>query len=208
VTQFSVAALPALCLAMLSSCTTLELEVGDEISADSVSAFRSDETERHEVLAVLGAPTALAPCAGGSVLLYEWVVLDEMQFGLGLDSLGALFGVPELGLLKLSLGDSDAGRRAILFFFDSERVMRAASYADWTEQFGRGGSMQFFVSVQQVVDSGQLRDSLRSMDWGAELLEPPMALLNQAQLPAMELRGASAGFGQDTLAGEHAEEIR
>jgi hypothetical protein len=189
----------ALCSWLVVGCTNLQLEIGDPIDEAAVHGFTAGETDRAQVLAVLGAPLAVAAHESGSALLYEHIVVDELQLGLSLDSLGRALGVSQLGWLKASLGDSDSRRRAALLVFDADAVLVSKTVGEWTEDFGTGGSVQVFVSVAQVVDSGELRTPVRGLGWGRELLDEPLVVLNGSNLPDTSLIGISGGFGQYTL---------
>jgi len=191
----------ALCglLLALPSCSALRLEINGAFAAAPCAGFEEGRTRRAEVLAALGPPTDLAACEDGVAFLYERVVLDEQQLGISFKTVGALLGMPPLGLIKLSFGRSGARREVALLVFDADGVLSAVETGRWEEVFGRGGSLQAIVAVDQVVDLGTLRGLPHGLTWGREQLEPLPEALNQMHRPDLELRGTPDKAGQRSL---------
>lgn len=186
-------------LLVLASCSVLKLDNGEPLALEQCADFEPGRTRRAEVLAAFGPPTDLASHGSGVALLYEYVHLDEHQIGVGLDGLGVVLGSSWLGAFKLSLGDSDSKRVAVVFLFDAEGVLSASGAGDWEEAFGRGGSIQIIIDVDTVVDTGTLRGRPRGLTWGLELLEPLPEASNQVHRADLELRGTPRSTGQRTL---------
>jgi len=183
----------------LTSCSVLDLEIGHALDVEVCRSFESGSTHRAEVLAALGPPTGLAAHADGVALLYEHLELSERQLGFSLEKFGVFVGAPWLAFLKVSLGGSGAAREATLFVFDAEGILAGKGRANWTEEFGRGGTVQFIVVVEEVVESGTLRGPPRAILWGLEFLDPLPRTLNSEHSAPLELRGTPTKAGQGSL---------
>lgn len=188
-----------LALGGLTSCSTLELEFGLPLDLETFEAFEPGRTTRAEVLEALGPPVDLAAHDGGVALLYEHVLLDELQLGVSLDQVGVLLKAKGFGLFKASLGGSGSRREAALLLFDAEGVLTSLASSTWGEDFGRGGSMQFVATIDQVVDSESLRVQPDGLVWGTRLLAAPLVSMNDAHQADVELRGTPEHCGQRSM---------
>jgi hypothetical protein len=186
-------------LLALQGCSVLSLELGEPLDTEVADAFEPGRTQRAEVLDALGPPSSLGAHAGGVVLLYEHILLQEQQLGLSMDGIGAWIGASWLGMFKIALGGSGTKREAAVLFFDEANVLTGAAAGDWEELFGKGGSFQLFFAVEQVVDSADLRRTLSSLSWGRRLLDPLPRQLNWSHVPDVELRNTPTNMGQRTL---------
>jgi len=191
--------LPIALAPLLAGCSTLDLELGARIDLDRCADLQAAEADRAAVLEALGPPSQISPHADGVAFLYEHLVLTERQLGFNLQRIGLYLGMPALSFLKVSLGRSSCRREAALFLFDDAGRLTDSVTADWVEEYGRGGSLQIFFAVQQVVDSDLLTASPRGLDWGLELLDPLPQELNVPHRADLELRGSPFHAGQQTL---------
>jgi len=182
-----------------ASCSTLTVELGEELDMQSCTSFEPGKTRRADVLASLGPPLRIGKHGHGVALLYEYLHLTENQLGPSLKSLGTILHIPEMGLLKLALGDSDSRRNAALYLFDGEGVLLAQAFDKWGEDYGRGGSLQMILSIEEIVDSGGVRAPPLGLTWGRDLLRPLPQTLNLHNRPDVELGGTGRTAGQHAL---------
>lgn len=188
-------------LSTLASCTQITYRVPETLDLGDVEALVVGETELGEALARLGPPMEIGSQGDHFVLLYERLVVDELQLGIGLaDLLGPLGAAGSfIDLLKLSYGSSDSERLAALLVFDGDRVLRGRAISAWGESFGRSGGIQLIVNVEGVVDPGSLQLPPRALGWGKELLQVGSRGLNLPHFAAIELRGSRGDVGQRAL---------
>lgn len=191
--------LALLAVALAPSCSVLTLELGEDVPAERAQAFVDGSTLRAEVLAQLGPPTLVAAHGDGSALLYEHVRLDESQFGPRLEFLERWLFLHWLSWIKLTIGRSAARHDVLVLLFDRRGVLRARASGDWEQVFGSGASMQVFLSVEQVVDPGNLRNEPLPLRWGSELLLSLPVALNTPHRADLEVRGTGDKAGQGTL---------
>lgn len=190
----------ALLAALLApACSVLSLELGEGVPDERATSFEDGRTRRAEVLEQLGPPTQVAAHGDGSALLYEHVRLDESQLGLRLDFLARWLMLHWLSWVKFSMGRSAARHDVLVLLFDREGVLRGHASGEWDQVFGSGASMQVLLSVEQVVDPGNLRDEPMPLRWGGELLLPLPAVLNLPHRADLEVRGTGDKAGQGTL---------
>jgi hypothetical protein len=191
---------PALLAALLApACSVLSLELGEAVPDERAASFADGSTRRAEVLALLGPPTQVAAHGDGSALLYEHVRLEEAQFGPRLEFLESFLTIHWLSWIKLSIGRSAAHHDVLVFLFDREGVLRGRAAGEWEQVFGSGTSMQVLLTVEQVVDPGNLRDEPLPLRWGSELLLPLPVVLNLPHRADLVLRGTGAKAGQAAL---------
>jgi len=192
---------PALTLlaALCCGCSFLHTELGSDADLAVVEGFEPGRTRRADVLAALGPPLALAPHGGVVAFLYEHVELEERQFGLNLEGIGAWLGFRNAGLIKVALGRTSSRREAALLLFDGDGALISAEHRSWGETLGKGAGVQLFFAVAPVVDYGSVRDRPRALTWGRELLDPIPVQLNRAHRQDLWLRGTPGHAGQETL---------
>lgn len=188
----------ALCLAaaLTAGCSVVELTIDEDLDLERCDAFVTGETTLAEVLDALGPPIELGTRGPSVALLYESVRLREKQLGL---SLGQLLGGSGWEYLKFSYGSSGTRRRAALFLFDEDQVLEELGTLRFEEPFGRSGSLQIIITVDEVVSTGGLRASPDAFADARELLNGIQWSQNATHTALVELRGARNRMGQHAL---------
>ena len=116
---------PIVLLPLLAlGCSSVELEIGTALDLKACAGFQAGITRRSDVLAALGPPAAVARHQEGVALLYEHIVMDEDQLGIGLDGLNAFFSMGAFEFLKYSTGSSDVERDALEQLGNTEGAIR------------------------------------------------------------------------------------
>lgn len=192
----------ALCLvaapvaALVAGCSVVELTIDEDLDLERCDAFVTGETTLAEVLDTLGPPIELGTRGPSVALLYESVRLREKQLGL---SLGELLGGGGWEYLKFSYGSSGTQRRAALFLFDEDQVLEELGTLRFEEPFGRSGSLQVIIAVDEVVSTGGLRASPDAFADARELLNGIQWSQNATHTALVELRGVRNRMGQHAL---------
>ena len=184
-------------LMALASCSQLRLRVDEPLDPARIEALEVGRTRRGEVLAALGPPAELAAHGEGHAFLYQSIELVEDQLGFSLKLFQAI--LPGIELVKLSFGNSDAHHQAAVLVFGPDGILRDKSYGAWEEVFGRGAALQFLFTVEQVVDSGSLRDRAAPLGWGLLDCEALPEALNEPRRADLELRGTGVLAGQRSV---------
>jgi hypothetical protein len=138
------------------------------------------------VLRELGPPHAVSALPDGCVFLYEHSKVDELQFGISLDSIDAPY-------LKLITANSKLSETAHLLTFDDDGVLRANHLKSWEEKLSGGQALQFVTSVSSLTDITTFQQIPEPLVWGRGRLQPMPVTLNA---------------GQDLGTGEHGVEQR
>ncbi|MEX0331761.1 MAG: hypothetical protein AB3N64_10095 [Puniceicoccaceae bacterium] len=183
-------------LILVSGCTMVREERGITLTAPEQTA--SSALTSHEVLNTLGPPIQIGALDSGYAFLYEHTVINERQLGLSVNT-------PLLRYFKFAIGSAEAERQVLILLFDHDGRLTQSGYREWTEDLGRGNSIQFIIAVMSVVDTGDLTESPASLTWGGGLLKSRLPeSLNSSNSPltglsGVELRGTPTGAGQRTL---------
>ena len=179
-----------------ASCSVVELRIDHDLDLARCDGFEHGEASLGEVLTALGPPVEFGARGGEIALLYESVRLKESQLGL---SLGAVLGAGAGDYFKFSYGRSGTDRKAALFLFDEDHVLQTVNTLRFEEPFGRSGSVQMIVTVDEVVSMGGLRASPDAFVDGRELLRGIQWSQNSTHSALVELRGARNRMGQHAL---------
>lgn len=183
-------------LLLLSGCTIVTDEVGEPIEPGS--AGMEEGVSTREVLDTLGPPAMVSALGEGYAFLYEYALVREKQVGLSVNYLW-------LRYLKFSIGSAEADREALVMTFDGEGRLLASGYRAWTEDLGKGTSVQLLISVMSVVDTEELTETPLMVKWGGELLQSRLqqSLNRQNSMMSgtsgLEQTATPSGSGQRTL---------
>lgn len=178
------------------SCTTLGKRIGEPLS-DTHDRFDVGTADAQSIVAMLGPPTRMSALPGGMVMLYEYLDGTERQIGINLEYIA-------LDFLKIAVGRGTASREALVLTFDDAGVLRSRIYRSWTDDVGRGGTVQLFFVALPTVDASYLREPATQHAWGQHMLRPLPETLNEDQditngEHGLELLGSPDGAGQRTL---------
>ena len=181
----------------LSGCASLEHEIGAPLPDESADEFPAG-SHYSEILEHYGPPTKMSALPDGMVFLYEHIVLTESQYGLILPG--------EIGKwIKAVYASADADVVAAIFIFDGRGELRGTDRQTWSADAGAGMSMTLIFSAGSFTDTEQYESSAsRSLDWGWNLLSPPLVVLNsgndlESGANGIQLTTNSKGIGQHTL---------
>ena len=195
-----VAPLPAMAALLVAGCASLEKQYGDPLS---VARFDEIEARAHysTVLQHLGPPTRLTALAQGMAFQYEYVRIDERQYGLLLPG--------EIGKwIKAVYGSAEATVDAMVFVFDGGGYLRSADSEVFTADAGGGFSMTLIFSIGSLTDTADYEASADSIvTWGRGLTEPLLLSLNRDQ----DLETGANGIalpGTPSAVGQHSLELR
>ena len=182
---------------VLTGCSSLHKEVQSGVTLDQ-SSYEERSVHYHQVLNDLGPPARLTATPGGFAFIYEDLVVDELQVGIG--GRGNFWE-----WLKLSFAGTTLERRSLLFQFDQDGALNSVGLLVSEEDLGKGGALQIIVQVKQIVDTSEYEDdALDAARWGASLLDPLPKALNTAQnlntgASGLEQSGTTTKVGQHTL---------
>ena len=179
-----------------SSCSVVELRIDQGLDLAECNGFKEGEASLGDVLVALGPPVEFGARGEQIALLYESVRLRETQLGI---SLGAVLGAGAGDYFKFSYGSSGTDRKAALFLFSEGHVLEGVNTLRFEEPFGRSGSIQVLVTVDEVVSTGGLRASPDAFVEPRELLNGIQWSQNLTHSALVELRGARGRMGQHTL---------
>ncbi len=179
-----------------SSCSLVELRIDKDLDLVRCDSFKEGEASLGDVLAALGPPVEFGARDGEIALLYESVRLKESQVGI---SLGAVLGPGAGDYFKFSYGSSGTDRKAALFLFGEDHVLERVNTLRFEEPFGRSGSIQVLVTVDEIVSMGGLRASPDAFVESRELLNGIQWSQNLTHSALVELRGARSRMGQHAL---------
>jgi len=182
--------------ALSAACSVVELRIDRDLDLTVCEGFTEGEASLGDVLASLGPPVEFGARGGEIALLYESVRLRESQLGL---SLGTVIKPSAGDYFKFSYGSSGTRRKAALFLFGEDRVLEAVDIIQFAEPFGRSGSIQVIVTVNEVVGMGGLRASPDAFVDARELLKGIQWSQNSTHGALVELRGARNRMGQHAL---------
>ena len=182
---------------LLTGCSVLHKEVQSGVTLDH-AAYQEQRVHYHQVLNNLGPPARLTASPEGFAFIYEDLVVDELQLGIG--GRGQFWE-----WLKLSFAGTTLERRSLLFQFDQDGTLKSAGMRKTEEDLGKGGALQIILQVKQIVDTSEYEDdALAATRWGASLLDPPPKTLNTKQslisgATGLEQSGTTTKVGQHTL---------
>jgi hypothetical protein len=183
-------------LVLLCGCTVVTEELGESLPPVEQAAAQGATTG--QVLDALGPPSQITALNDGYAFLYEHALIRERQLGLSVNYLW-------LRYFKLALGSAEADREALLLTFGRDGRVSNSAFFEWTEDLGKGNSVQFIIAVMSVVDTGEITETPITLKWGGELLQSrlPESLNRQSStitgLNGLEQSGTPTGAGQRTL---------
>lgn len=174
----------------------LSKQIGEPIAVEE-AALQEGVTNVPQIIALLGPPTHMSALPNGMVMVYEYVEANEKQLGINLDFLG-------LQWFKFSFGHAKAKHQDLLLVFDSDGLLRARDFQNWTEKLGNGLGFQLFFVALPTVDTRHLNAKPVQLTWGRATLEPLPVTLNAGQslssgIHGIEMRGTPDSVGQRTL---------
>jgi hypothetical protein len=182
---------------VLTGCSSLHKEVQSGVILDQVS-YEARSVHYHQVLDDMGPPARLTASPGGFAFIYEDLIIDELQLGIG--------GRNNFWeWLKLSMAGTTLERRSLLLQFDPDGALKSAGLLESEEDLGKGGAMQLILQVKQIVDTSEYEDdAIDAARWGVKLLEPLPIALNTPQnlntgASGLEQSGTTTKVGQHTL---------
>ena len=182
--------------ALSAACSVVELRIDRDLDLTLCESFTEGEASLGDVLASLGPPVEFGSRGGEIALLYESVRLKESQLGL---SLGAVVRPDAGDYFKFSYGSSGTRRKAALFLFREDHVLETVDTLQFEEPFGRSGSIQVIVTVDEVVGMGGLRATPDAFVDARELLNSIQWSQNSTHAGLVELRGALNRMGQHAM---------
>jgi hypothetical protein len=180
-----------------SGCASLEKRFGEPLPLER---FAEVETGCHysTILQRFGPPMRMTALPSGMAFQYEYVRIDERQFGITLP--GAIGK-----WLKAVFASADAKVETMLFIFDDEGVLLGADPETYTADAGAGFSMTLIFSIGSLTDTSDYEASADSaMTWGLGLTDPLLVSLNREQnldtgANGLQLSGTPDAVGQHTL---------
>jgi hypothetical protein len=184
--------LVALGACLLGGCSTLSLEFGEPVDPLAVARLEPGKSTLQETLEVLGTPYDISEFAGGYALIYEHLLLDELQVGISGDFV-------QLEIFKFIYGKSGAEHSATVAVIRPDLILGGLASDAWPEDIGTAGGIQLFFDVESVVESKDLALGHDSLDWGATCLIRLPSALNQQHQADLYLRGIPIRAGQLTL---------
>jgi hypothetical protein len=182
---------------LLMGCSSLQKTIDPGITKEQCN-FSNGETHYHEVLDAIGPPARLTSCSPGFAFIYEALVVKELQ--VGLNGRGGL-----LQLLKISMAGTTLYRKSLLLKFNSDGMLVNSGLLESKEDLGKGGALQPFLAIQQIVDTSEYEDdAMDAANWGAGLLDPLPQVLNMRQnlntgANGLEQSGTTTDIGQHSL---------
>lgn len=185
---------------LFTGCATIykRIDPGGNVTE---SMFQPGETHFYTVLDELGPPGRFSKTPGGFVMLYEDMLIRELQAGIS--GRTGFFR-----LIKLSFADSNLYRNIVMLRFNRHGILVSQSISERREDLGTSGSLQPIFSVKQLVDTGAYEDDASEpLDWGMTLLRSLPQTLNNRQ----SLNSGYAGLeqsGTTTKVGQHTLEMR
>lgn len=180
-----------------SGCASLEKHFGEPLPLDRFEEITPD-AHYSQVLQQFGPPMRMTALPSGMAFQYEYVRIDERQFGMTLP--GAIGK-----WLKAVFASADAKVETMLFIFDDEGVLLGADPETFTADAGAGFSMTLIFSIGSLTDTTAYEASADSaMTWGLGLTDPLLVSLNREQnletgANGLQLSGTPAAVGQHTL---------
>jgi hypothetical protein len=182
---------------VFSGCSSLHKTVDPGITRDQCD-FTDGSTHYHQVLDELGPPARLTACSPGFAFIYEALVVKELQ--VGFNGRGGL-----LRLLKISLAGTTLYRKSLLLKFNADGMLVNSGLLESKEDLGKGGALQPFLSIKQIVDTSEYEDdAMDAANWGVRLLDPLPQGLNARQnlntgANGLEQSGTTTDIGQHSL---------
>ena len=179
-----------------TGCTMLGKRIGEPVAVEQ-GELQEGVTNVSQIVALLGPPTHLSALPDGMVMVYEYIDAKEQQLGINLDFIG-------LQWFKFSFGRANAKHQDLLLIFDSDGLLRAQDFQNWTEKLGSGLGFQLFFVAVPTVDTRHLNARSAQLSWGRAALEPLPVTLNTGQslssgTHGIEMRGTPDSVGQRTL---------
>ncbi len=171
-----------LLLAGASGCTIISRQYGAGVPEST--AYEAHQTHYREVLKELGPPTDLSRMNDGMVFLYERSHLTERQLGINID-------INDVPVLKFVYGKGRVKGETAAMIFDVDGLLLSQSWESWDRSLGSGTSLQMFISVMSVTDTGGYDRSPSVYHWGMDLAN--------SRLPEALNRGSSLETGQNGL---------
>lgn len=194
------AALLAASVVLAAGCASLDKRFGNPLPLDEFEAVGTG-THYGVLLERFGPPTRMTDLPAGMAFLYEYVKIDERQYGLILPG--------ELGKwIKAVYATAEATVESMVFVFDERGALLGSDSEITRSDAGGGFSVSLIFSLGSLTDTADYEASAhQSVTWGASLTEPMLTSLNRAQ----SLETGESGFelsGTSPAAGQHALELR
>lgn len=182
---------------VLSGCARLTHDIGEHLDRDSMNSIPSG-SHYSDVLHAFGPPTKMSALPAGMVFQYEYVELNERQYGLILPG--------EIGKwIKAVYSTATANAEVMLLVFDDDGNLLGSDEQAWSGDAGAGMSVTLLFSAGSFTDTQQYEDSAsKPLEWGRGLILPPLNALNSRQnletgANGVQLTTNSEGVGQQTL---------
>jgi hypothetical protein len=178
-------------------CASLEKHLGDPLPLTRFEEI-DEGTHYSAVLRHFGPPGKITALPSGMAFQYEYVRIDERQFGVTLP--GAIGK-----WLKAVFASAEATVEAMVFVFDADGVLQGADPEAFTADAGGGFSMTLIFSIGSLTDTAAYEASAdHPMNWGLGLTDPLLVSLNRGQdlesgANGLQLSGTPAAAGQHTL---------
>jgi hypothetical protein len=181
---------------LLSGCASITRDFGTPVP--SVGHFSDGQTYYGEVLKELGPPAKISRLDAGMVFLYEHAILLERQVGVDIK-------YQETPILKLVLAHGKVNGETAALVFDDEGILMSHAGEEWKRSLGWATSVQLFISVMSMTDTGGYDAPIAAHEWGMELLKYrlPESLNRDSSLSTgrngLERKGTPQGCGQSSL---------
>jgi len=182
---------------LVPGCAYLEKEFGAPLPLDEFKYVEAGSNYA-QVLNEFGPPTRMSALTDGMVFQYEYVKLNERQYGLILP--GAIGK-----WIKAVYASADAAIEVMQFVFDDGGSLRGSGAAAWNADAGGGFSVTLIFSVGSLTDTELYEQfAQRELAWGMALTQPPLQTLNVRQnlstgANGVQLVGTTTAVGQHTL---------
>lgn len=182
---------------VMSGCALLDREIGTPLPMHGLGEV-SDQSHYSDVLDRFGPPAKMSPLSGGMVFQYEYIALEERQYGLILPG--------EIGKwIKAVYASVNANVETLVFIFDREGMLSGATAKTWDADAGAGFSVTLIFSAGSLTDTARYVESSDGiLRWGMALTESPLRVLNEASNLEMgangvQLTATAPAVGQHTL---------
>jgi hypothetical protein len=183
-----------------TGCASLEQHLGDPLPLER---YEQLPTGSHygTVLALFGPPHRMTALPAGMAFQYEYVRIDERQYGLVLPG--------DIGKwIKAVYGTAEATVQAVVLLFDSDGSLRGADSEIFLADGGGGFSMTLIFSMGSLTDTRTYEESADSATvWGRGMIDPLTQVLNRDSNLETGANGLQLP-GTPVRAGQHSLELR
>jgi hypothetical protein len=183
-------------LVALPGCTSINKQLDRPVHPSEITS-KNRPTHYFTILDELGPPASITSLPEGFAFQYESLKINEQQFGFSTDR-------GFLSWLKLAYGSASASRNVHVYVFNKAGHLQSYGNKVLKDDIGKGMSVQFIVTVAQIVDTSYLEKPPTQHSWGSSLMRPLPIALNRAQSldsgqHGLEQRGTPTSAGQRTL---------